>query len=195
MKKILAFVLAALMLVSLASCAGSVSRGSTTSDTYKNDGVGIKFTKPEGWEFLKDDVLAVEMNTGGLSFKDQLANGVAYGVAYDAVAKDSKTGNMAIISFVNLEKKYGKDLTVEEYGEEMKKQLKQVNPTSTVALSDVEVVELDGEEFSRIVTGVTENKITTRRVTFLKNMNGVMFSAQLVLLDNTSIDDVEAMFQ
>ena len=191
MKKILAFVLAALMLVSLASCAGSVSRGSTTSDTYKNDGVGIKFTKPEGWEFLKDDVLAVEMNTGGLSFKDQLANGVAY----DAVAKDSKTGNMAIISFVNLEKKYGKDLTVEEYGEEMKKQLKQVNPTSTVALSDVEVVELDGEEFSRIVTGVTENKITTRRVTFLKNMNGVMFSAQLVLLDNTSIDDVEAMFQ
>lgn len=191
MKKILAFVLAALMLVSLASCAGSVSRGTTTSDTYKNDGVGIKFTKPEGWEFLKDDVLAVEMNTGGLSFKDQLANGVAY----DAVAKDSKTGNMAIISFVNLEKKYGKDLTVEEYGEEMKKQLKQVNPTSTVALSDVEVVELDGEEFSRIVTGVTENKITTRRVTFLKNMNGVMFSAQLVLLDNTSIDDVEAMFQ
>lgn len=191
MKKILAFVLAALMLVSLASCAGSVSRGSTTSDTYKNDGVGIKFTKPERWEFLKDDVLAVEMNTGGLSFKDQLANGVAY----DAVAKDSKTGNMAIISFVNLEKKYGKDLTIEEYGEEMKKQLKQVNPTSTVALSDVEVVELDGEEFSRIVTGVTENKITTRRVTFLKNMNGVMFSAQLVLLDNTSIDDVEAMFQ
>ena len=191
MKKILAFVLATLMLVSLASCAGSVSRGSTTSDTYKNDGVGIKFTKPEGWEFLKDDVLAVEMNTGGLSFKDQLANGVAY----DAVAKDSKTGNMAIISFVNLEKKYGKDLTVEEYGEEMKKQLKQVNPTSTVALSDVEVVELDGEEFSRVVTGVTENKITTRRVTFLKNMNGVMFSAQLVLLDNTSIDDVEAMFR
>ena len=191
MKKILAFVLAALMLVSLASCAGSASRGSTTSDTYKNDGVGIKFTKPEGWEFLKDDALAVEMNTGGLSFKDQLANGVAY----DAVAKDSKTGNMAIISFVNLEKKYGKDLTVEEYGEEMKKQLKQVNPTSTVALSDVEVVELDGEEFSRIVTGVTENKITTRRVTFLKNMNGVMFSAQLVLLDNTSIDDVEAMFR
>ena len=191
MKKILAFVLAALMLVSLASCAGCASRGSTIGDTYKNDGVGIKFTKPEGWEFLKDDALAVEMNTGGLSFKDQLANGVAY----DAVAKDSKTGNMAIISFVNLEKKYGKDLTVEEYGEEMKKQLKQVNPTSTVALSDVEVVELDGEEFSRIVTGVTENKITTRRVTFLKNTKGIMFSAQLVLLDNTSIDDVEAMFQ
>ena len=115
MKKILAFVLAALMLVSLASCAGSASRGTITSDTYKNDGVGIKFTKPEGWEFLKDDVLAVEMNTGGLSFKDQLANGVAY----DAVAKDSKTGNMAIISFVNLEKKYVRHLPGAEHGGEL----------------------------------------------------------------------------
>ncbi len=191
MKKILAFVLAALMLFSLASCGGSASRGTTVGNTYKNDSIGIKFTKPDGWEFLEDDVLAVEMNTGDLSFKEQLNNGVAY----DAVAKNSKTGNMVIISFVNLEKKYGKDLTVEEYGEEMKKQLKQVNPTSTVALSDVETVELDGEEFNRIVTGVTENKATTRRVTFLKKLDGVMFSAQVVLLDNTSIGDVEAMFQ
>ena len=77
----------------------------------------------------------------------------------------------------------------------MKKQLKQVNPTSNVALSDVEITNLDGEEFSRIVTGVTENKLTTRRVNFLKNLGGVMFSAQVVLLDNTSIADVEAMFQ
>ena len=191
MKKILAFVLAAMMLLSLASCGGAASRGTTVGDVYKNDSIGIKFTKPDGWEFLKDDVFAVEMNTGGLSFKEQLANGVAY----DAVAKDSKSGNMVIISFVNLEKKYNKNLTVEEYGEEMKKQLKQVNPTSTVALSDVETVELDGEEFSRIVTGVTENKSTTRRVTFLKNLDGVMFSAQVVLLDDTSITEVEAMFQ
>ncbi len=191
MKKILAFVLAAMMLLSLASCGGAASRGTTVGDVYKNDSIGIKFTKPDGWEFLKDDVFAVEMNTGGLSFKEQLANGVAY----DAVAKDSKSGNMVIISFVNLEKKYKKNLTVEEYGEEMKKQLKQVNPTSTVALSDVETVELDGEEFSRIVTGVTENKSTTRRVTFLKNLDGVMFSAQVVLLDDTSIPEVEAMFQ
>jgi len=191
MKKILAFALAAMMLLSLVSCGGSASSGTVVGDTYKNDGVGIKFTKPDGWEFLKDDELAVEMNTGGNSFKKQLENGVAY----DAVAKDAKTGNMVIISFVNLEKKYSnKDMTVEEYGEEMKKQLKQVNPTSNVALSDVETVELDGEEFSRIVTGVTQNKITTRRVTFLKDLGGVMFSAQVVLLDNTSISDVEAMF-
>lgn len=192
MKKILAFVLAAMMLLSLASCGGSASSGTIIGNTYKNDGVGIKFTKPDGWEFLQDDVLAVEMNTGGLSFKEQLKKGVAY----DAVAKNQSTGNMVIFSFVDLEKKYNnKDLTIEEYGEEMKKQLKQVNPTSTVALSDVESVELDGEEFSRIVTGVTENKATTRRVTFLKNLGGVMFSAQVVLLDNTSITDVEAMFQ
>ena len=191
MKKILAFVLAAIMLLSFVSCGGSVSRGTVIGDTYKNDSIDIKFTKPEGWEFLKDDAMAVEMNTGDLSFKEQLKNGVAY----DAVAKDSKTGNMVIISFVNLEKKYGKDLTVEEYGAEMKKQLKQVNPTSNVALSDVEITNLDGEEFSRIVTGVTENKLTTRRVNFLKNLGGVMFSAQVVLLDNTSITDVEAMFQ
>ncbi len=192
MKRIFAFVLAVVMLLSLASCGGSASRGTTIGDTYKNDGVGIKFTKPEGWEFLKDDELAVEMNTGGKSFKEQLENGVAY----DAVAKNATTGNMVIFSFVNLEKKYSnKDLTMEEYGQEMKKQLKQVSPTSTVALSDVEIVDLDGEEFSRIVTGVTENKATTRRVTFLKNLGGVMFSAQVVLLDSTSISDVEAMFK
>lgn len=190
MKKILAFVLAAMMLLTLASCGGA-SRGSTVGNTYNNDGVGIKFTKPEGWEFLKDDVLAVEMNTGGKSFQEQLESGVAY----DAVAKNAKNGNMVIISFVNLEKKYGKDLTLEEYAAEMKKQLKQANPASTVAMSDVELVDLDGEEFNRIVTGVTENKITTRRVTFLKNLGGVMFSAQVVLLDNTSISEVEAMFK
>ena len=131
------------------------------------------------------------MNTGGKSFQEQLENGVAY----DAVAKNASTGNMVIISFVNLEKKYGKDLTVEEYSQEMKKQLKQVSPTSTVALSDVELVDLDGEEFSRVVTGVTQNKMTTRRVTFLKNLGGVMFSAQVVLMDNTSITEVEAMFK
>lgn len=190
MKRILAFVLAAMMLLSLASCGGA-SRGSIVGNTYSNSSVGIDFTKPEGWEFLKDDVLAVEMNTGGKSFKEQLDGGTAY----DAVAKDDKTGNMVIVSFVNLEKKYGKDLTMEEYAAEMKKQLKQVNPTSTVAMSDIEIVELSGKEFSRIVTGVTENKITTRRVTFLKNLGGVMFSAQVVLLDSTSISEVEAMFQ
>lgn len=192
MKRVFAFILAAMMLFSLASCSRTISRGTVIGDTYKNDSIGIKFTKPDGWEFLKDDVFAVEMNTGGASFKEQLANGVAY----DAVAKNEKTGNMVIISFVNLEKKYfKKDLTIEEYGEEMKKQLKQVNPASNVALSDVEIVDLDGEEFSRIVTGVTQNKITTRRVTFLKNLDGVMFSAQVVLMDNTSIDEVEAMFE
>ena len=191
MKKILAFLLATMMLLSLASCGGGASRGNTIGNVYNNDSVGIKFTKPDGWEFLEDDVLAVEMNTGGKSFQDQLENGTAY----DAVAKNAATGNMVIISFVNLEKKYGKDLTMEEYAAEMKKQLKQVNPTSTVAMSDVELVDLDGEEFSRIVTGVTENKATTRRVTFLKNLGGVMFSAQVVLLDNTSVSDVEAMFK
>ena len=77
----------------------------------------------------------------------------------------------------------------------MKKQLKQLNPTSTVALSDVILVELDGEEFYRVVTSVTEKKMVTRRVNFLKKLDGVMYSAQLVLLDNTSITDVEAMFQ
>ena len=191
MKKILAFLLAAMMLMSLVSCSSGASRGNTIGNTYNNDSVGIKFTKPDGWEFLEDDVLAVEMNTGGKSFQDQLANGTAY----DAVAKNAGNGNMVIFSFVNLEKKYGKDLTIEEYAAEMKKQLKQVNPTSTVAMSDVELVDLDGEEFSRIVTGVTENKATTRRVTFLKNLGGVMFSAQVVLLDNTSVSDVEAMFK
>lgn len=192
MKKVLAFVLAALMLLSLASCgSGKASSGSVIGDVYKNDSIGIKFTKPDGWEFLPDDELAVEMNTGGNSFKKQLENGVAY----DAVAKDAASGNMVIISFVNLEKKYSKDLTVEEYAQEMKKQLKQVSPTSTVALSDVELVEFDGEEFSRVVTGVTQNKATTRRVTFLKNLGGVMFSAQVVLMDDTSISDVEAMFK
>lgn len=191
MKRILAFVLAAMMLLSLASCGGKASRGTTIGNTYRNDGVGISFSKPDGWEFLEDDVLAVEMNTGGKSFQEQLENGVAY----DAVAKNASTGNMVIISFVNLEKKYGKDLTVEEYSQEMKKQLKQVSPTSTVALSDVELVDLDGEEFSRVVTGVTQNKMTTRRVTFLKNLGGVMFSAQVVLMDNTSITEVEAMFK
>jgi pyruvate-formate lyase-activating enzyme len=111
MKRVLAFVLATMMLLSLASCSGKVSRGTTMGSTYKNDGVGIKFTAPEGWDFLKDDELAVEMNTGSKSFKEQLANGVAY----DAVAKNEKTGNMVIISFVDLEKKYAnKEMTVEE---------------------------------------------------------------------------------
>ncbi len=185
MKRFFSFILACLMLFSLVSCGGKTSRGSISGDTYKND-VGIQFTKPDGWEFLKDDELAIVMNTGGKSFSEQLENGVAY----DAVAKDSKTGNMAIFSFVN-----SKDITIEEYGEEMKKQLKQKNPASTVTLSDVEVVEFDGEEFSRIVTGVTENKVTIRRVTFLKDVGGVLFSAQVVLSDNTSVSDVEAMFQ
>ena len=191
MKRILAFVLAAMMLLSLASCGGAVSNGTVVGNSYMNAGVGIKFTKPDGWEFLADDVLAVEMNTGGRNFKEQLKNGTAY----DAVAKNEENGNMAIFSFVNLEKKYSKDLTVEEYAEEMKKQLKQLNPTSTVALSDVILVELDGEEFYRVVTSVTEKKMVTRRVNFLKKLDGVMYSAQLVLLDNTSVTDVEAMFQ
>lgn len=192
MKRVLAFVFAVMMILTLVSCGGgAVERGDVSGSGYENSSVGITFTKPEGWEFLSEEELSVDLNLGGKSFEDQFKDGTAY----DAKVKDSKSGNTIVFKFVDLNKVYSASLTVEEYAAEIKKQLKQANPTATVALSDVEVVSFGGEEFSRVVLGTTQNKATFRRVLFLKKMDDVMFVADALLLDSTTIPEVEKMFK
>ena len=196
MKKVLAFVLAALMVLSLASCSkAGFNRGKVDGNVYENESVGITFTAPENWEFMSEEEISVEWNLGNKSFDEQLKGGEAF----DAVAKCTApgAGNLAMFKLVDLNVKYGEALTIEEYVEELRGEFEQKNPKSQVRVSDLESVEFGGEAFTRVVIGTLEDKTSVRYVTFLKELEeeGRLFSATVMLLDETEFDDVEAMFK
>ena len=65
MKKFFALLLAALMVVTLVACnlgGPELSRGEIDGNVYKNEFLGIEFTKPASWRYYSDEEIASTMN-------------------------------------------------------------------------------------------------------------------------------------
>lgn len=129
MKKIIAFLLAMLMLLSLASCSEEAKtetgenenseagteeslpeerftyiRGTVDGNVYSNEYTGISFEAPEGWVYFSDEEIAEIM---GVSM-DYIFDGVdekaleEIGIIYDMYCVDYATGNCITVNSENM---------------------------------------------------------------------------------------------
>ena len=110
MKKILALVLAMMMVLSLGACSGETepetveivpARGTVENGIYKNEAFGVTFSAGENWYFLTDSEIAVSM---GVAAEEIYGEGteIAGDHIYDVYCVENTTGGSVSINYEDL---------------------------------------------------------------------------------------------
>lgn len=110
MKKILALVLAMMMVLSLGACSGETepetveivpARGTVENGIYKNEAFGVTFSAGENWYFLTDSEIAVSM---GVAAEEIYGEGteIAGDHIYDVYCVENTTGGTVSINYEDL---------------------------------------------------------------------------------------------
>ena len=199
MKKIFALILVALMVMPLVACnlgSPELSRGEIDGNIYKNEFMGIEFTKPSSWQYYSDEEIASVMNIAAENLKgENLKKALEVNPAiYDMMVVDASTGTNINIVYENLRKSLSTNISVEKYVEELKKTMKSEGMNITFP-DKLETVKLGDVEFTKCVCTVKAYGITMTQVYYLKKINGYMTSVILTVPSGYSIADVEAMFR
>ena len=110
MKKILALVLAMMMVLSLGACSGETepetveivpARGTVENGIYKNEAFGVAFSAGENWYFLTDSEIAVSM---GVAAEEIYGEGteIVGDHIYDVYCVENTTGGTVSINYEDL---------------------------------------------------------------------------------------------
>ena len=110
MKKILALVLAMMMVLSLGACSGETepetveivpARGTVENGIYKNEAFGVTFSAGENWYFLTDSEIAVSM---GVAAEEIYGEGteIVGDHIYDVYCVENTTGGTVSINYEDL---------------------------------------------------------------------------------------------
>lgn len=199
MKKIFALLLAALMVVTLVACnlgGPELSRGEIDGNVYKNEFLGIEFTKPASWRYYSDEEIASAMNIAvdnlkGENLKKSLEKNPAI---YDMMVVDQSTGSNINVGYENLRKSFSSNISMEKYVEELKKVMKSEGMNVTFP-EKLEKVKLGDVEFTKCECTVKAYGITMTQVYYLKKIDGYMASVIVTLPSGYSVADIEAMFK
>ena len=110
MKKILALVLAMMMVLSLGACSGETepetveivpARGTVENGIYKNEAFGVTFSAGENWYFLTDSEIAVSMGVAAEEIYGEGAEIVGDHI-YDVYCVENTTGGTVSINYEDL---------------------------------------------------------------------------------------------
>ena len=110
MKKILALVLAMMMVLSLGACSGETepetveivpARGTVENGIYKNEAFGVTFSAGENWYFLTDSEIALSM---GVAAEEIYGEGteIVGDHIYDVYCVENTTGGTVSINYEDL---------------------------------------------------------------------------------------------
>ncbi len=132
MKKTISLILALLMLVSvlsLSSCGKAepekkYEAGTTTGNIYRNDYLGITFTKPDTWKYFTDEEIAQVMGVA----KDMLKDGENFSDSYltslvEFMALEPNEGCNVNLTVEKLKGYSGKNTDIDAYVDAFKKML------------------------------------------------------------------------
>ena len=217
MKKWIACLLAAVMLLSLTACSDfiagiesgmqdaaqnageelnkSVTRGVVSGDKYTSAYSGLSFTKTANWRFLTDKELSDAMNAGSEildqdSFEQALAT---MATVYDMMVMDDTTGNNIIVSYENLELSNSTSITPESYMASVEKQLAAQTGFSITAGAK-QMVLLSGNSYYRAEYTVVYSGITMSQFYYVRKLDKYMNGIIITVVDGTDISAIEAMF-
>ena len=202
MKKLISLLLVVVILTALVGCSGlapkgkEVSRGTTTGNVYKNEFIGIEFTKPASWEYYTDEQIADLMNIAAENllddkFKDALENTTSI---YDMMVTDASTGTNIIVSYENLKKTFSATISMEKYIETLKNQLSEVENMTVTFPKEPVTVKLGEVEFTRLETRTQAYGTTMTQVYYLRKESGYMTAIIATLRSGYTIEQIEGMF-
>ena len=200
MKKILSLLLAIIMVMTLAACnkqSVEITRGTIEGDVYKNETLGVEFTKPSSWVYATDEQIAASVNVAidtllGDNFKEALENNPAI---YDMMVVDMLTGTNINVVYENLEKTFAKSLTIEQYVDALKQQVSNVSGMTVSFSDELEKVKLGESEFTKCVCDTTVSGINMTQVYYLCKIDGYMMSVIVTITSGYTVTDIEAMFK
>lgn len=195
MKKLLALVLTACMLLCFASCsAAKVQRGTIDGNVYKSEYSGITFTKPDGWVYSSDEEIAKTMNIGSeMLDRNNFEKAVTEAAStYDMMVKDSVTGSNVSVSYENLEVTNNEDKTLEEYIDIALEQLKEQDIIK-YEIGESKELTLCGETYTRIITTASYNGVEMTQAYYMRKIDNIIVNI-IVTAIGTEISDIEAMF-
>lgn len=198
MKKILALLLTIVMLTMVVSCGKGVelTRGTIEGGVYKNESLGLKFTKPSSWVYSTDEEIAASINVAvdsilGENFKDALENNPTI---YDMMVVDTLTRTNISVGFENLKKTLSSNITVEQYVESFKKQIAEVDGMTVSVRDGLETVKLGETEFTKFICDTKANGVEMTQVYYLRKVDGYMTFAIVTITSGYTVADIEAMF-
>ena len=199
MKKIFALLLAMLMVVTLVACnigGAAPSRGEIDGRVYKNEFLGIEFTRPSSWRYYSDEEIASAMNVAVDSLKSEnIKKSLEINPAiFDMMVVDASTGTNINVVYENLKKVFSSNVSMEKYVEQLKKNVKSEGMNVTFS-DELEKVKLGDTEFTKCVSTVRAYGVTMTQVYYLKKIDGYMTSVIVTIVNGYSISDIEAMFK
>lgn len=154
MKKLLAALLALMMIISLSACSGKQTdemeaeaieitpeRGTVENGFYNNEAFGVSFETPADWYFLTDEEIAQTMgSTAEKLYGENILEDMDY--IYDLYCVDMETGTTVSVNYENLGT-IGQFTETNQYLETVLAQLlSSSNPGITA--TELSVIKIDG---------------------------------------------------
>lgn len=183
-------ILAAIVVISLiVNASKTVEHGTINGNVYTNESIGIKFTKPEEWNFLSDEEL-VEFNNGSISaegFSDLASTLKEIESVYEMSAQ-SPLGNNIIVQLGYIPN--SSSYSAEDFLNEFADQLESESLLTDYNIGKITKREIAGEQFSTLDATTVKSYVTAhQRVCARKHGNYIV----IFIMTAFSQEDLEAI--
>ena len=217
MKKIIALIIASVMVLSFAACGAKdvvdnvvndvvdniveeankeITRGVINGNSYTSEYSGISFNKPDAWTYSSDEELAALISASAEQLDTtNFAKSVAeMGSVYDMMATDPATGSNVMVLYENLKiTNAGNSLTAKEYLDILKTQLPTQSGMDYNFMSE-ETVTFNGNEYLKGTFTLTIETSIISQVYYMRAIGDVMNVVIVTPVNGVTPADVEAMF-
>ncbi len=217
MKKIIALIIASVMVLSFAACGAKdvvdgvvndvvdniveeankeITRGVINGNSYTSEYSGISFTKPDAWTYSSDEELAalISVSADQLNTTNFAKSVAEMGTVYDMMATDPATGSNVMVLYENLKiTNAGNALSAKEYLDVLKTQLPTQSGMDYNFMAE-ETVTLNGNEYVKGTFTLTVDTSIISQVYYMRAIGDVMSVVIVTPVNGVTAEDVEAMF-
>lgn len=199
MKKIIAMLMALVMMMSLAACgaggeeAAEFSRGVVEGNVYTSEYSGLTFTAPEGFRYYSDEEIAtVNGITEELLDVEEIET-----VVYDMYCIDETNGSTININFENIGALYGALLDEEAYLDLSLENFDTMYASSgiTITSSEIGTIDISGKEFTSVDLVLDFGGVSVSETLFVKEIGGNMMCCAVAAADEATIEDIISCFE
>lgn len=176
--------------------SGKLSRGTISGNIYKNDSIGLTFTKPNTWYYSSDEELAEILDMGSeiMNFSDLEMALAETTTIYDMAAIDTTYGTSVTICFENTILSSNRKVTEDEYLEEFKKQLLSISAEGmSYTFNGTQTATLGDTSFKRASFSLVSNGITMNQYIYVKTYDKYVATIAVTTVYE-DIATIEAMF-
>lgn len=208
-KKVISILLSVLMVLGLTSCGifdkvvenvasaneKLIPKGSVEANVYSSEYSGLRFTKPDSWEYASDEELAAVLdqgisNTDGNSVTKDIAE---MSVRADMMVKDPQYGTNILIMYENHDL-VGMSQTVDERREFVEGQINEASGGDYVRLADKDIT-LCGETYHKQEFSYENGGIELIQAYYFRMIDGVVVTVTVTYAEGVvTTEEIESMF-